>query len=133
MGMQELRMYYSAACVLVGFLIGGCMPQPADVIKPNPDEIVDSGYDEAGRLYVQQYALGLSRAAAEVAANAKAKQYSSSVSLNEDWTAKTKQVRIDAQNVLIGRMNAVANEEPDSPKMIELFDGLSIGFKKGLR
>lgn len=129
MGMQELRMHYSAACVLVGFIIGGCMPQP--VVEPQkPEPVVVKDYDTAAEIYVEQYKAGLSKAASEVAADAKAGKFSDMVDLNSSWTDRTKQARVAAQAVLVEKMNTVKDLEVNDPKVAEMFEKLAAGWSK---
>lgn len=129
MGMQELRMHYSAACVLVGFFIGGCMPQP--VVEPQkPEPVVVKDYDTEAEAYVEKYKAGLAKAASEVAASARSGDYADMPSLNSDWTERTRQARVAAQAVLIERMNTVKDLEVSDPKVAEMFEKLAAGWSK---
>lgn len=124
--MRTLLFY---ASVMAGMLIGGCMPQP--VVEPQrPEPVVVKDYDTAAEDYVAHYRAGLSKAAAEVAANAKAGSYVDLVSLNQDWVEKTKQARLASQEILIQRMNTLRDLDVSDPKVAEMFEKLSAGWSK---
>jgi len=113
-------------------LVAGCMPpQPADVTKPKPDEVVSKDFDSAAKQFIADYSIGLSNAASHVAEKAKSGGYADSVELDKEWATMAKKAHIDAQNVLRERMNTVASEEPGSPKMVDLFQKMAEGFKRG--
>lgn len=115
--------------LLVGLIIGGCLPQP--VVEPQkPESVVVKDYDAAATLFIDSYKAGLSKAAAEVAADIKAGKFSDMTEVNQSWVEKTKQARLASQSILVDRMNACKDLEVNDPKVAEMFEKLSAGWSK---
>lgn len=105
------------------------MPQP--VVEPQkPEPVVVKDYDSASIDFIDHYRAGLSKAAAEVAADIKAGKHGDMTDVNQSWVEKTKQARLASQEILVGRMNACKDLEVSDPKVAEMFEKLAAGWSK---
>lgn len=124
--MKTVLFYVS---VIAGMLVGGCMPQP--IVEPQkPEPVVVKDYDTASVAFIDSYKAGLSKAAAEVAADIKAGKFADMIEVNQSWVEKTKQARLASQSILVDRMNANKDLEVNDPKVAEMFEKLSAGWSK---
>lgn len=120
----------TSAFLLAFLLIVGCIPQPAIDVTPPPSPSPLTSTDDASE-FIDTYRQGLAKAASDVAASARSGAYADMVALNADWTERSKQARVEAQNGLIQKMNATKDLEVSNPKVAEMFERLAAGWKKG--
>ena len=118
-----------ATLIVLGWLVvSGCVPMSRPIEPPPvPHTLVT-----AAEAFIDDYADGLSKAAAETAAKATAGEFADVTAADEHFVGASKAARDAANQKLVAAMNAALTDEAGKPgaAAAPLYDDLSKGFAR---